>query len=74
MNTMEIPASELPSTTLDAIIEEYVTREGTDYGDRVYSLEQKVEQVRRQIDRGEVKIWFDPDSESCQLLPADENP
>lgn len=68
---MEIPVEELSADILNAIIEEYVTREGTDYGEQEFSLNQKVEQIRAQIDRGEVKIWFDPDSETCQLVAND---
>jgi uncharacterized protein YheU (UPF0270 family) len=40
---MEIPHSQLSKEVLDAVIEEFITREGTDYGDRVISLDDKVE-------------------------------
>lgn len=69
---MKIPYQELADATLDAIIEEFITREGTDYGNYEYSLEQKVAQVKRQLHRGEVCITFDPLSETCQLLPAEQ--
>ena len=39
---MEIPPSKLPPATLNAIIEEFISREGTDYGTREYSLAEKV--------------------------------
>lgn len=67
---MEIPYTELSSEALEAVIEEYVTREGTEYGAREYSLQSKIEQVKQQLEKGEVKITFDPDSETCTLLPA----
>jgi len=67
-----IPASRLSDELLEAIIESYVFREGTDYGDREIPLEQKIHQVRRQIDSGQVIIVFDEDSQSCNLLPKQD--
>ena len=64
---MEIPHQKLSPEVLNAIIEEYVTREGTDYG-REYSLEQKVAHVRAQLDRGIATIVFDPEDESCSIV------
>ena len=64
---MEIPHSQLSKEVLDAVIEEFITREGTDYGDRVISLDDKVEQVRVQLDRGDVFLSFDPLSQSCSF-------
>ncbi|HAS48820.1 MAG TPA: hypothetical protein DCS33_05965, partial [Gammaproteobacteria bacterium] len=49
---MNIPYQELEAETLRAIIEEFISREGTDYGAHEYSLEQKVQQVRNQLERG----------------------
>ena len=67
---MIIPFRELDADTLTAIIEEYISREGTDYGEREYSLEQKVQQVRAQLEIGEVVLNYDPESQSCNLQPA----
>jgi uncharacterized protein YheU (UPF0270 family) len=65
---IEIPASELPPETLRAIIESFIMREGTDYGDAEYSLDNKVDQVRRQLDRGDVLLMWDEVLESCNLI------
>ena len=65
---MDIPYTELSRETLTAVIEEFITREGTDYGDVEYSLADKIRHVRRQLELGEVKITFDPDSETCTLV------
>ncbi len=64
---MEIPYQELAKDTLIAIIEDFVTREGTDYGHSDFSLEQKVQHVLNQLEVGEAKITFDGDSESCSV-------
>ena len=51
-----------------AIIEEFVLREGTDYGQGEYSLEEKVADVERQLERGVARIVFDPKSETCDIV------
>jgi uncharacterized protein len=66
---MEIPWQRLAEETLTAILEEYVTREGTDYGTQDFTLTEKVAQIRLQLKRGEAIIDFDPDTETCHLLP-----
>jgi hypothetical protein len=53
------------------LIEEFVTRDGTDYGEREHTLEQKKRAVARQLERGEVVIVFDPESETCNIIPND---
>ena len=49
------------------MIESFVLREGTDYGEREYSLEQKVAQVRAQLERGHARILFDPETNTVTL-------
>ena len=65
---IEIPASELAPETLRAVIESFIMCEGTDYGDAEYSLDNKVDQVRGQLDRGEVLLMWDEVIESCNLI------
>lgn len=67
---MEIPHTQLAPDILDAVIEEFVTREGTEYGAEEVSLASKIEQVKGQLRRGEVIITFDPESETCSVEPA----
>lgn len=63
-----IPHTSLSAEALRGVIEEFVTREGTDYGEQEHSLEQKAERVSRQLEAGEVVIVFDPETESVGLL------
>ena len=49
------------------MIESFVLREGTDYGEREFSLEQKVAQVRAQLERGQARILFDPQSNTVTI-------
>ena len=63
---MLIPASLLEADTLTHLIEDFVTREGTDNGDET-PLQTRVQRVRRALDQGEAVIVFDPQSQQCQL-------
>lgn len=65
---IEIPPERLSPELLDAVIEDFVSREATDYGAAEVDFPVKVAQVKRQIARGEVVITFDPVTESCNLL------
>lgn len=64
---VEIPYTELSEEALQGVIEEFILREGTDYGATEYSLEQKIEQVREQLKAGSIRLTFDADSETCNL-------
>jgi uncharacterized protein YheU (UPF0270 family) len=64
---MNIPFQELAVETLTAIIEEFISREGTDYGAHETNLEKKVQQVMNQLQRGEIVVTFDQESQSCDL-------
>jgi uncharacterized protein len=72
--TVLVPYRKLSTHVLRAVIEDYVTREGTDYGLHEHSLEQKHDAVMRQLEAGDVVILFDADSESVTLLRRDELP
>lgn len=68
---IELEAAQLSREALRGLIEEFVSREGTDYGPGEWTLEQKVEQVRRQLDRGEARIVFDPETESASIVESE---
>lgn len=65
---MIIPQSALSQEALLGVIKEFVLREGTEYGATDVSLETKVKQVQRQLDRGDVVIVFDQESESIDIV------
>jgi uncharacterized protein YheU (UPF0270 family) len=64
---VDVPYTELPPDLLQAVIESFVLREGTDYGEKEFSLEDKVARVITQLRRGEAKIIFDPESDSVTI-------
>lgn len=63
-----VPHTALSADALQGLLEAFVLREGTEYGEREVSLEIKVAEVRRQLDRGEAEILFDPASESVNIV------
>ena len=65
---VEIPHRELSGEALRGVVESFVLREGTDYGQRDYSLEEKIAAVMRQLDRGEAVIVFDPETGTVSIV------
>lgn len=68
---MVIPYQALESDTLDALIEEFVTRDGTDYGEHEMSLAEKVAQVKVLLQKGEVVILFSESTGLCNIVTKD---
>jgi len=62
-----IPYQRLSADALDAILEDFVGREGTDYGDYSYSLEDKKFQVLAQLKSGQATLLFDPVQQTCHI-------
>lgn len=63
-----IPPEQLPVDVLQGLIEEFVTRDGTDYGLAEASLSTKVEQIKHQLSRKEVLIVYDLAQEQANLV------
>ena len=69
---VRVPWESLSEEALQGVIEEFVSREGTEYGVSEVSLKDKYLQVRRQIESGEVAITYNEEDQSCTLVPARE--
>jgi uncharacterized protein YheU (UPF0270 family) len=69
-----IPHTELSGDLLQAVIESFVLREGTDYGERELTLEEKVARVVRQLERGRAQILFDQETQSVDVVVAAHSP
>jgi len=65
---MQIPIEMLQPETLRNVIEDFITREGTDYGAHEVSLETKIEQVMLQLKSGKAILVFDKVSETCNIV------
>lgn len=68
---MQIPWTSLSPQTLRAVVEEFITREGTDYGEHETPLSHKVDAVMDQLKQGTVAIFFDAETETVTLQPVD---
>ena len=68
----KIPVEALSPQALDGLIEEFVTRGGTDYGAEERTLDEKKDAVRRQLDSGDVAIVFDPETQTSNIILKDE--
>ena len=63
---VRIPTDQLSPAALRAVIEEFVTRDGTE----TTEAEKSIEQVTALLARGEVELWFDETTRTCNILPA----
>jgi uncharacterized protein YheU (UPF0270 family) len=65
---MQIPHTLISPVTLRAVVEEFVTRDGTDYS----SVERRIENVIRQLESGLVELHYDDKTETCNIQPVSE--
>jgi len=68
MSSIMIPWQSLSEGALNGVIEEFVTREGTEYGWADISLEAKCGQVREQLEAGEAIITFNEEDQTCSIV------
>lgn len=65
---MIVPYRKLSQEALQGVIEEFVTRDGTELGE----ASTKSAAVRAALERGELVLVFDPETESCNLLAPED--
>jgi uncharacterized protein YheU (UPF0270 family) len=65
---IEVPHAELAPELLRRLIEEFVTRDGTDYGAVERTLGEKVAVVMQQLESGEVAIVVEAESETVDIV------
>jgi uncharacterized protein YheU (UPF0270 family) len=71
MKPVQLPLTTISRQALAGLVEEFVTREGTDYGVAECTLEKKTRDVMRQLEHGEAVIVFDPESETFNIVPGE---
>ena len=72
MTAVKISYDQLSPDALQGVIEEFVTRDGTDYGEIEVSLETKISQVLGQLKSGKAVIVFDQKTKTCTILKSDD--
>jgi uncharacterized protein len=70
MTELIIPHEQLSTEALQGVVEDFVTRDGTDYGEAEISLETKVQQIMNQLHTGKAVIVFDQKTETCNIVPS----
>jgi uncharacterized protein YheU (UPF0270 family) len=68
---IEVPTSALAEPTLLALLEEFASRDGTDYGLNELSLDEKVGRLREQLNASRIMLMYDSDSEQWDLVERD---
>lgn len=68
---VEVPWQQIETTTLKRMLEEFISREGTDYGQTEYSLEDKIARLMKQLEKGKAAIVFESESETFTLISKD---
>jgi uncharacterized protein len=66
---MHVPHQLLTAGALRAIVEEFVTRDGTDHS----AVEQRIELVLRQLDAGSIELHFEKETVTCNILPTTDS-
>ncbi len=69
---MIIPLEQLNADTLQAIIEDFILREGTDYGAMDISKSDKIAQVMQQLEQGTAVLVYSELHESVNILPKEQ--
>ncbi len=65
---IEVPHTLLSHDALRGVIESFILREGTDYGEHELDLEHKVRQIHEQLKKGDITIVFDESLDSCSIV------
>jgi len=67
---VDVPYDQIAPETLRNMIKEFVTRDGADWGDPGGALDDKIAQVLTQLKNNQVKVVFDLESETANIVPC----
>lgn len=67
---VEVPYKQIDPQTLRRMIQEFVTRDGSDWAEIGCTLEDKVEQVLQQLKNRQIKVVFDLKTQTANLVPC----
>ena len=72
MSIQIIPVNKLSAKALKGVIEEFISRGGTDYGVIEASMETKFKQVKYKLENGLAVLVFDDETETTNIFFADD--
>lgn len=65
---VEVPYEDINPETLRKMIEEFVSRDGADWGEAGGSMDDKIEQVLRQFKTRKIKVVFDLTTQTANIV------
>jgi len=72
MSIHKIPVNKLSAKALRGVIEEFISRDGTDYGEIEASMETNFRQVKNKLENGSAVLIFDDETETTNIFLADD--
>jgi uncharacterized protein len=69
---IQVPMERLAPELRNALLEEYASRDGTDYGERELTLAEKVANLQGQLESGDLYILYESENEQWDLVPAEQ--
>jgi hypothetical protein len=72
MSIHRIPVNKLSPGALKGVIEEFISRDGTDYGAVEASRETNFRQVKNRLENGSAVLIFDDETETTNIFLADD--
>jgi uncharacterized protein len=72
MSIHRIPVNKLSHKALRGVIEEFITRDGTDYAEREVAMETKFRHVKNKLENGLAVLIFDDETETTNIFLADD--
>lgn len=68
---INIPIQQIPEESLNRLLEEFVTRDGTQYGEKEYSQEEMVRQVKSLLEKNKAHLQYDDEKEEFNIILVD---
>jgi len=72
MSIHKIPVNKLSPEALQGIIEEFISRDGTDYGEIDISMETKFVQVKDKLVKGSAVLIYDDECGTTNVFSEDD--
>lgn len=67
-----IPVDNLSAEALEGVIKEFISRNGTDYGEFEATMETKVRQVKQKLGKGLAVLLYDDETETTNIFRHDD--
>lgn len=71
MSVYIIPISRLSREALQGVIEEFISRDGTDYGEKEALPERSFRQVKYKLEKRLAILVYDDETQTTNIFPAD---